>query len=145
MHVTFTKSVDNVEASHVRQVEPIPVPSITNKFAVLDPEIKLQQAYENLENSERTTQKEVREGRGFQELPLVLVANPILCLSDGTSMPDESNMGVLFTRSAPNSDGEQEFDPRVRGHIRKSKRITGAIRKGTRTGKDKAVPFSNKL
>lgn len=60
------------------------------------------------------------------------------CLSDGMGTKEISNMGVLCTRSAPNSEEEHDFEPGgIR--IRRSKRRMDATRRSTRTGKQKGV------
>lgn len=74
----------------------------TNKVPVLNTEDQLQQAF----NNRGTTKKSRKE---VWELPLVPNENDYH--SDGTGTKEKSNMGVIFTHSAPNSDFEQEHDP----------------------------------
>lgn len=79
------------------------------------------------------------------ELTPVPLDNAISCLYDGAGTKDNSNIRVHFLHSAPNSDTEHELDPGIGIRTRRSKQITNASRKSTRTGKKKNNLHSTQL
>lgn len=78
-------------------------------------------------------------------LALIRVEEEVTCLSDGAGTKDESNMGVQFKNSAPNSDGENDSDWGEVTQKRKSKRTKGPARRSTRIVKNKGVAQTQRL
>lgn len=112
-------------------------PLTTNQFSVLDPERELHTAFERLQHSDSARIREkgtILNTSTSTQLPMV--AQEESChLSDGTGTQDESNIGVRFTKSAPNSDNEDAHNSR----LRKEKFSMIPKRRNTRTSKAKLI------
>lgn len=138
---TISDVVLHPEITHLTEVSVQPEPPIQltsvlspNKFSVLGTEDALHMAYENLQHLNRSNNKVEKQKYQIDSLAIVPMENESMCLSDGTGTKDITNLGVPFTQSAPNSDGEQELENH--GHrTRKVKKGATRIRKSTRTGK----------
>lgn len=110
-----------------------------NKFFILDTEEELQQAFENLHSSTpKSVGKNPRDPQNTNLQPETeVLATSLEYFSDGTGTQDKSNRGVPFTNSAPNSDAEQDRNTAVGSCKRKTKQISGTIRRSTRVSKEK--------
>lgn len=64
----------------------------------------------NLELQDKSLGRLKQSGVDDTSLALIRVEEEVTCLSDGAGTKDESNMGVQFKNSAPNSDGENDSD-----------------------------------
>lgn len=72
--------------------------------------------------------------RASKTLALLSMDNNELNLSDGTGTKERSNLGVPFTQSAPNSDGEHDDDLWEGVRTRKSIRQLAMGKRNTRQG-----------
>lgn len=132
-HVELSIAPTETEVQVGNDSQPV---AVNNKFAALDPEKELQQAFYNLENINNSKFKS--EGT-CMELVVENEDNNTTCLSDGSGSKDRPNMGVRFVQSAPNSDEDHTTDLEGGTRRRKSKKSVGATRRSTRSVKDRGL------
>lgn len=107
-----------------------------NQFDLLNTENELQKAFDNLQGNKPNQYATI----SHCNLALVTTDGVTSYLSDGAGTKDDPNLGVEFLTSAPNSDGDPDFEPGENIRPRRSRRTMNARKKGTGTGKEKTQP-----